>query len=178
MAVVAGEILIKGSGGSTPGNSTAIANPNLWLGNFMSSTQLTAASLNNAFDDVSGAENAASTVDYRCLFIHQSNATDTATVCRIWLNSETAGGAVAAIGLDPAGLKAANSATAQAATIANETTAPAGVTFTAPTTDAGGLAIANMTAATCVAVWVRRTAANSASLSLDGVVLRFGFDSV
>lgn len=178
MPVVANEILIKLSGVGTPGNANAQANPNNSLGGFMASTQLVAASLNNLYDDVSGAENTASAVDYRCIFIHNSNTVDSATVCKLFLSSETSGGATAAIGLDPAGVKAYNSATAQAATIANETTAPAGVTFSAPTTDAGGITVANLTANTCIGVWVRRTAANSASLALDGVVLRFSFDSV
>lgn len=178
MPVVATEILIKLSGGATPGNSTAQANPNLALGGFMSSTQLTAATLNNLFDDVSGAENTASTADYRCLFIHNSNATSSGTACKIFLSSETAGGASAAIGLDTTGVVAANSAATMALTIANETTAPTGVTFSAPTTDATGLSVATLGASQAIAVWVRRTAANSASLALDSVVLRFAFDSV
>lgn len=178
MAVAANEILIKGSGGSTPGNSTAVTNRALWLGGFMSSTQLTAASLNNLFDDVSGTENAASTVDYRCIFIHNSNATDSATSGKLYLSSETSGGAVAAIGLDGTGVVAYNTASTMAVTIANENAAPSGVTFSAPTTDSGGITVATLAANQVVAVWVRRTAANSASLSLDGVVIRFSFDSV
>lgn len=179
MAVLASEILFKHSGGSSPGNSTAQTNGNLSLGGYMASSQLTAATLNNLFDDVTGAENAASDVEYRCFFIHQSNATDTASTINIWLFSETAGGASAAIALDSTGNVAYNTASTMALTVANENTAPAGpLTFNTSTTEAGGLTIASMGPNTARGIWVRRSAANTASLALDGVVIRVAFDSV
>ena len=51
-------------------------------------------------------------------------------------------------------------------TVANETTAPAGVSFSAPTTKASGLAMgANLAAQNVKAYWVRRTATNSAAVN-------------
>lgn len=145
----------------------------------MASSQLTAATLDNLFDDITGAENAASTVDYRCFFIHQSNSSDTASTIKVYLFSETSGGASAAIALDSTGVVAYNTASTMALTIANETTAPAGpLTFNTATTEGSGLAIASMGPNTAQAIWVRRTAANTASLTPDGVVIRVAFDSV
>lgn len=178
MPIAQSDLLIKLSVTSgAAGDSTAQASPNASLGKYVSTTQLTDAILNNLFDAISGDENAASTVDYRCLFVHNNHATLTWSAPKVWLQSETAGGATTAIGLDPAGVTAKGSAAAQAATIANETTAPAGVTFSAPTTKGAGLAVADVPAGSVFALWVRRTAANTAALDLDGAVLRAEGDS-
>lgn len=166
------EILAKLSINTGPGNSTAQADPNDSLGGFMSSTQLTAATLNNLFDDVSGDENAASDVEYRCLFFHNSHGSLALTSAKVWLQSETAGGANAAIALDGTGVVSATSASAQAERIANENTAPSGESFSSPTTKSGGLSIPSLGAGQVIAVWVRRSATNSGAQNLDGVVLR------
>lgn len=171
------EILCKLSINTGPGNSTAQPNPNDSLGGFMSSTQLTAATLNNLFDDVSGDENAASDVEYRCIFFHNSHGTLALQAPKLWIASETAGGATAAVALDGTGVVAAGLATAQAERVANENTAPTGEAFSAPTTKGTGIAVADIPAGSCVGVWVRRTAANTGAQNLDGVVLRLEGDS-
>jgi hypothetical protein len=72
-AIVAADILWKYSiKTGAAGNSTASAQATS-LGKYISTTVLATAGGNEWFDDVSGAENAASTVDYRCMFIHNSN---------------------------------------------------------------------------------------------------------
>jgi hypothetical protein len=159
------------------GNANA-STPNASLGKYISTTQITDAILNNLFDNISGAENAASTVDYRCIFIHNAHATLTWQSVVAYLLSEVAGGASIAIGVDPTAASAIGSASAQAVTIANETTAPAGVTFTAPTTLGAGIAIGDIAPGQCRAIWVRRTAAVSAALSNDGVTLRLQGNSL
>ncbi|HEY9334362.1 MAG TPA: hypothetical protein VIQ79_08075, partial [Kribbella sp.] len=62
-------------------------------------------------------------------------------------------------------------------TIANKTTAPAGVTFSSPTNAATGVALGTIPAGQCKAFWVRRTAANTAALSNDGVTLAITGDT-
>lgn len=171
MAITATDILFKFSVVAAAGNTTGSAAGSS-LGDQISTTAITDATLNNLFDNVSGDENAASVVDYRCYFVHNNHGTLTWENVKVWLSAEVAGGASAAIGLDPAGVTAVGAATAQAATIANELAAPAGVTFTAPTTKAGGLSIGNIPAGSVAAIWVRRTAANSAALDNDGVTIR------
>lgn len=158
------------------GDSTAQGDPNAGLGKYMSVTEVTPGA-NGIFDDVTGAENAASDVEYRCVFVTNQHGSLTLVDAVVWLASEVAGGAVAAIGLDPAGVTDEDSASAQAATIANESTAPAGVTFSAPTTIETGLDIGDIGPGQCAAVWVRRTAANTAAVDDDGVTLRVGGDT-
>ncbi len=177
MAISASDVLVKlSTTAGSAGNSNAQGNPNNSLGKYISTTQMSTGA-NGLFDDISGAENAASTVDYRCIFIHNNHATLTMKNVKIYLASEVSGGASDQIGLDPAGVTAVGSASAQAATIANELTAPSGVTFSAPTTDSGGLAPADIPAGSCVAVWVKRTAGNNAAIASDGFTLGIAFDT-
>ena len=159
------------------GNSVAQGNVNNSLGKYISTTEITDNTLNNLFDNISGAENLASTVDYRCIFIHNSHATITATIMAIYLSSEVSGGASISIGLDTTGAMVLGSAPVQALTIASETTAPVGVSFSAPTTLGTGLSIGSLQAGYVYAVWVRRTAANSSAKNNDGVTLTVGFDT-
>ncbi|MDB6026307.1 MAG: hypothetical protein JWM68_2530 [Verrucomicrobiales bacterium] len=161
------------------GNSIAQGNPNLSLGKYISTTQWTGGSLHDLFDVITGDENAASTVDYRCVFLRNAHVSLAALApFAAWLASEVGGGASLAIGVDPAGASPIGQAGAQAAIIANENTAPAGVTFTAPTTKSTGISLpAPMAAGNCVAVWIRRTAANSAPIDADGATLQCDCDT-
>ncbi len=179
MPIAASDILVHLSVNTSPGLSTAQANVNNSLGGYISSTQITAASLNNLYDDISGTENAASTVDYRLLFFRNAHASLTAQNVRVYMTSETAGGASAAISVDTTGVTPqAQAGTLQSKTIANETTAPATQTFSTTAIDyASGLTIANIPALNVVGIWVKRTAANSAALNLDSVVVQIGLDT-
>jgi hypothetical protein len=116
-------------------------------------------------------------VDYRCFFVHNAHATLTWYSPVVWISSETAGGASAAIGVDATATSAIGASSAQAVTIANELTAPSGVTFTAPASKAAGLAVGDLGPGQCRAIWVRRTAANTAALDVDGVVIRVEGDT-
>jgi len=167
-AITSAEILYKYSVTAAAGNTTA-GTASGSLGDQISTTVIPDATLNALFDDISGAENAANTVDYRCIFIHNSNSANTLQNAVMWLSAEVAGGASIAIGVDTTAASAIGSASAQALTVANENTAPAGVTFTSPTTFGAGISLGNIPNGSCRAVWIRRTAANSAALNNDGV---------
>lgn len=171
MAIAAADILYKFSVAAAAGNTT-VGTAAGSLGDQISTTQLTDATLGNLFDNVTGDENAASDVEYRCFFVHNAHGSLTWENVVVWLSSETAGGASAAISVDTTGVSAVGSGATQAKTVADESTAPATQTFTAPTTKGTGLAIGNIPAGSVAAIWVRRTAANTAALDLDGVVIR------
>jgi hypothetical protein len=178
MPIVASDILIKGSvvTGSA-GNSTAQTVAGQNLGKYMSTTQVADATANNLFPDVTGDENAASQVDYQCLFVHNNHATLAYQNVVVWLSAEVAGGVSCAISVDTTAASAAGSATAQAKQIADKNTAPTSQTFTSPTSKATGLSIGTLNAGQVRAVWVRRTAANSAALNNDGVTLSWSGDT-
>lgn len=154
------------------GNSLSQGNVNNSLGKYISTTDIVNSTLNNLFDDISGSENAASTVDYRCVFVYNAHPTLTWTGVKIYLSAEGVGGANISIAIDDIVASVVGDTSAQAAEIANETTAPTGVgSFSAPTTTGAALSIGDLPAGKCRAVWVKRTATNSAAVDSDSVDL-------
>lgn len=171
-AIIASEIVFRGTTtAGSAGDSTAQANPNLWLGKYAATTAWAGGSLNDLFDDITGPENAASTADYRGLAILNNNASNTLQSAAAYISAETAGGASISLGADTTAASAKGSASAQLVTIANETTAPSGASFTSPTTYAGGVSLGNIAVANVKGLWVKRLAANNAALSADGVTI-------
>lgn len=177
MAILSTDIVLRYSTASGSAGDTTASTAATSLGKYVSTTVVTTGA-NGIFDDVSGAENAASTVDYRCIFVLNNHATLTATSVTVYASAEVAGGASVALALDSIAASAKGSAPAQSATIASETTAPTGVgAFSTPTTDGTGLAIGSLAPGQVKAIWVRRTAANSAALTGDGFTLAISFDT-
>lgn len=172
-AIVASDIVWRlTTTAGAAGGSTAQANPNASLGKYASTTAWAGGVANDLFDDISGAENAASTVDYRALAIHNTNGANAYQNVVAYLSSEVAGGASVSIASDNIAASAYTSASAQLAQIALETTAPTGVSaFSAPTTAGSGISLGTIGTAQVKGLWVRRTAANTAALSNDGVTL-------
>lgn len=171
MAITATDILFKlsvktGSAGNSQAGTAAGS-----LGKYISTTQLSGTALNNLFDDVSGDENAASDVEYRCIFIHNAHASLTLLSPKVWLSAETANGASIAIAVDGVAASAIGSASPQADEVADESTAPSGESFSSPTTKGTGLSLGDIPAGQCKAIWIRRTAANNAALDNDGVTI-------
>lgn len=169
-AIVTADILWKYSttaGAAGNANSGTAAGS---LGKYISTTQLATSGGNEWFDDVSGAENAASTIDYRGFFIHNSNTANAYQNAVIYISAETAGGTSIAIWPDSTAASAKGSASAQMLQIANETTAPAGSSFSSPTTVGTGLSLGSIPADQVKGFWIRRTAANTAAQA-DGATL-------
>lgn len=178
MPIIAGDLLwLLSIKTGSAGYSLAQSDPDAGLGKYCSTTQVIGSVSNEVFDDVSGDENAASDVEYRCLFLLNNHATLTWTSGVVWIYSETAGGAAWAIGVDPTAASAKGSAGAQAVEVADEDTAPAGVSFSAPATKGAGLAMGDIGPGQVKAVWIRRTAANTAAVNDDGMVLKIEGDT-
>lgn len=173
MPIVSSDIKVKLSiKTGSAGNSATQPDVNASLGKYISTTEITDATLNNLFDDITGDENAASDVEYRCIFFHNAHGTLTLQSPVVWISTEVSGGASVAIGIDTTAASAIGASAAQALEVANENTAPSGVSFSAPTTKGTGLALGNLTAGQCRAIWIRRTAANTAALNNDGATIR------
>lgn len=145
MAIITGDFVTRLSGGASNnvGNSA--------LGGAKSSNAISSA-VDGLFDAVSAAEATAGTVEYRCVYLHNANGTDTMTNARVWISANTPlAGTTLDIGV---GTSAVNG-TEQ--TIANETTAPTSVSFSAPSTAGTGLALGSIPAGQHRAIWLRRT---------------------
>lgn len=152
------------------------------LGKYVSTTQLSNTALDNLFPDLTGAQNAALQVDYQCVFIlNNTGSGDTMLNVVAWLPNSgyVSGGANVSLAVDTTAPTAKTSAAVQAGTIANPTTLPTTIgSFAGPSaTSSGGLAVANIAPGNVAAVWLRRTATNSAPLNNDGFVLEVDFDT-
>jgi hypothetical protein len=177
MSIVATDLLLKFSVVAAAGNTTA-GTPAGSLGDQISTTVITDATLNNVFDDVTGDENAANDVEYRGIFVHNNHASLTWIAPVVWISAEVAGGATAALSVDTTAASAVGSATPQMKQIADENTAPATQSFSAPTTKATGLALGDIPPGQCKGIWIRRSAANTAAVANDGVTIRVEGDTL
>lgn len=113
---------------------------------------------NNLFDDVSKVDALNGAQDYRCIYLHNTHATE--ALLQVAIYGFGAGGnpAVAGdkfwVGADPAG--AGNgSSTGVATTIANELAVPTGVTFSSPIL-AAPLVLGAIQPKEARAIWLRR----------------------
>lgn len=176
MAIVASDIVFRLSVVAAAGDTTASTGATA-LGDQVSTTVMP-TTLHGLFDIVTGAENAASESEYRCVFVLNNHATLTLENPVIYLSGAVASGADVTIATDNIAVSAKGAATAQAATIANEDTAPTGVSaFSAPTTAGTGLALGNLAPGQVKGVWIKRTTANTGAVDADGVTLNVTGDT-
>jgi hypothetical protein len=172
---------------SAPTQTTAGTVGQSW-GGFVSTTQLSSTPLNNLFTDITGAMNAASQVDYACLFILNNTGGGLSmlnTVVWLPVSGDVAGGATVSIASDPTAASVASSSSPQSVTIVSATTAPSGVSSyvsdvsSAPTAPSytGGLQLGTIPAGYVKAIWVRRTAHNTTALNNDGFQVEVDFDT-
>jgi hypothetical protein len=163
MAIVAADIKFYLSGGA------ANADPNAALGGAISSTEIVTATLQNLFDQVSGAESAAGDIEYRCIYVKNTHGSLTLNVAKIWISTNTpATDTTIDIALGGEGDNGV------AETVANENAAPVGEVFSAPATYAAGLSLGNLAAGHFYPVWVRWTitlgaAANASDAAIISV---------
>lgn len=156
MPIVSSDIQYRLSGGA------ANADPSASLGGALSST---AAS--NYFDDVSSAEATSGDIEYRCIYVRNNHGTLTLLGAKIWIQANTPSPDTdVAIGLGTSAV----SGTEQ--TVTDENTAPAGVSFSAPSSLAGGLNIGDLAPGAHKAIWVRRTVNPAAAAYADSFTLR------
>ena len=161
MAIVSTDIQYRLSGGAS-NSDTALS-----LGGVKSST---AAS--NYFDDVSSSEAGTGDTEYRCVYVHNNHGTLSLIGAKIFIQTNTPSSDTdVAIGLGSSAINGTEQ------TVADESTAPTGVSFSAPTTFAGGLTIGDLAAGAHKAVWVRRTVNAGAAAYADSFTLRVQGDT-
>lgn len=156
MVIAETDIHFRLSGGS--GN----ADPNLSLGGAKSSTSYSSDVANAIWDNVAGAESSSGDVEYRCWYVHNNHATLTLVGAVIWISSPTdSTGDEIDIGLGTAAINATEQ------TVANESTAPSGVTFSRPSSFGAGLIIGDLPPTQHKAIWERRTVNAGAAAKTD-----------
>jgi hypothetical protein len=172
--IVDTDIVKRLSVAAAAGDTTA-GTPAGSLGDQVSTTAITDATLSNLFDTVSAAEATAGFTDYRCFFVLNNHATLTATATTIEVLSQTALGGTYTIALDDIAVSAKGAGSAQAAAIAASTDVPSGV----GAFGAGPLSIGDLAPGQVKGVWVRWTcSAATAAINPDGVVLRVSTETL
>lgn len=189
-AIVASDILFYLSAPAASAGFTTAGTAGSSWGGYISTTQLNSSvTLDNLFNDITGSQNAASQIDYACLFVLNNTSSGNSmlnTVAWLPLSAYVAGGANAALGADPAGVTVKTVSSLQAAKITTNTNAPAGVSTyvnpqsSAPTSPSytGGLQIGTVPPGSCFALWIKRTATNSAPVNADGLGVQLIFDTM
>lgn len=149
------------------------------LGLYCSTSQLSTAGggANNLFTDWSGAQNAADQTDYACVFIYNSNTTNSMLTPYAWLPTSLLGAsnqALFQIAADTTPPSLLTSATAQALAIQSPTQAPSGLTWYNPSSvDTSGALLSTIPAGYVTAVWIKRIANGVAALNSFSIDVTF-----
>jgi hypothetical protein len=168
MSILASDIKFLLSGGAS--NS----DPDASLGGIISSTEVVDDTLENLFDNVTGAEHTAGDTEYRCIYVKNNSAESAANV-KVYIETNTPGADSAVqIGLDLAGVDGT------ADTVADENTAPSpAVTFSSADGYANALNIGTVAAGEVMAVWIKRIiTAGSTAQANDNAVIKVSVDTL
>lgn len=166
MAILEADIEYRYSNpAASAGNELAQASAAASLGGYVSRTFCPAATLHSIFAAMSGDDNVGLRSEYRCIFVLNRHTSLTWTNVVVWLSTMTAGGALEAVGVDPVAASALGSTSAQARVVTDRYSAPANVSFSAPTSKPAGLALGNIPPGHCKAFWLRRTGNNTAAVA-------------
>lgn len=166
---MAATLELRLSGGSTN------TDPNAALGG-VRSTQAggivpTALTANSLFDDVTGAEEQAGDIEYRCVYIRNSGDVSALSTV-VWLSANTVDADTTIdIGLGSSAVDATEQ------TVASESAAPTSVSFSAPSSEGAGLSIGTLAAGSHKALWLRRTVNVAAGASSDSFTVASAFDT-
>ena len=148
---------------------SSISPSGVGLGFMTGGNELTGA-IHELFDEVQPSEAVAGSTEYRIILIYNNHPSESFVGLKAYLSSNTTSPSTTLeIGKDP------NTTLGTIPKIATETTAPAGVTFSAPSSVAGALALGDLAPTTTGAViglWLKRiVTAGAAPLASDLAML-------
>lgn len=153
MPIVEADIKYYLSGASADGG--AQVDPDASLGDYRSSSEVVDAMLNNLLDNVSGDEAASGDVEYRAIFVKNTHATLTWQNVILWIVAQPDARGVKEsfeVGIEPPSAQPDGNIQ----TIADESTAPSAITFSAPSTKGEGISIGDLAVGYIYGIWVKR----------------------
>lgn len=154
MAIQASDLHYRLSGGS--GNAAQASS----LGGVMSTTTDATSGI---FDDITGAESSSGVTQYRGVYLYNAHGTLSWLTPKVWINPDTP-----SADTDADIALAVEAVNVDMATIANETTAPATVTFTnAAVSYATGLSIPDIPAGGRKGIWLKLVVNAGATAAAD-----------
>ncbi len=162
MAITQGDLLFKYTGAVS--HNAAQSDRDATLGYYRSSNTITSGSDNNLFDDVSGAEAGAGDTEYRAMGFLNNHGSLALTACKVWIQVDTGNGEDD-VSFDVE--SPSSEITGYIQTIANESTAPGGASWSDATSKATGelcpLTSNEVGAGEWFGIWLRRVISASAS---------------
>lgn len=154
------------SGGAT--NS----DPDACLGGAISFFHPRAYRRTEVIADLTEAERLVGRTSYRCLYLENTHPTESMANLTLWIDiAPLNSGTTLTVGVDPVGLNGV------ATTIGDETTAPSGVTFSAPASYGTGINLGTLVPGDFVAFWFKReVSAGAPATSQDRLLFGLQFD--
>lgn len=154
----------NGSAGDTTASSASES-----LGKYVSTTVLSPGA-NMLFDNITRAENEAMTPDYRCIAVLNNHATLTLNNAVAFVVTDLLYETIVDIAVDNIGPVAKGTSAVQGTSIANDTTAPTGVSAFAAATD--GVVLGNIGPGQVRLIWIRRTPQNGVAHDDEGIAIK------
>ena len=121
------------------------------LGGAITATELSSGTIDDLFDSVTGDEADAGSIEYRCVYIKNTNGLTTLRLPKIYIKTNTPSANTSVeVGLGTAAVGG------EEQTIANESAAPVGVTFSLADGQSNGLVFADLPPGQYKSLWVKR----------------------
>lgn len=173
MGFAPGDLEFRYSTVAATGGNTTSGSAGASLGKYVSQTPIVNATMANLFPRITGEENAAANVDYQCIFFVNLHPALTYNLGKIWISDEDPGVASIAFALDNLPPSNANVTTYQAAYIADKNVAPTNVgSFSTATTKGTATLMPDVPPGHVQAIWLRRSAIATMSLTSDSATIR------
>jgi hypothetical protein len=178
MAIQQSDLLYKYTGAAT--HDAAQTDPDASLGDYRASSLITTGVDNNVFDDVTGAEASSGDTEYRAIALHNNHGSLDLQSAVCWIQVDTGNGEDDISFAQEA--PTASESTGNIQTIANESTAPTGVSWSDATTKGTGQACPNsggdLAFGEWVGIWLRRVISAAASAAAaESVTIRVEGDT-
>lgn len=143
------------------------------LGGAITANEILSASLHNVFNKVNSTDALLGKTYYKCLYVKNTNAAITLEAAKVYIASNTPSATTSMeIGLGTAAINFSEQL------IANETTAPIGVTFTALTGVANAVSIGNLANGSYKSIWLKLVVgAGTVAANADGATIEITGDT-
>lgn len=142
-------------------------------GGAITANVITLATLQNLFNNIPSVKASSGVTKYACFYVKNNHGTESVTAVLAYLLQNTPSDDTAVrIGLGTAAVKT------QEQSIANDETAPTGVTFVTAVDQANALALPDMAAGDYKAIWIEYVVdANASAINLDNHIVRLAWDT-
>lgn len=143
------------------------------LGGAITATEIVDNTTHNIWDVVSSAESLAGDTEYRCIYVKNTNSSLTLQSAKVWIATNTPSTDTSVeIGLGTSAVGGTEQ------TVANENTAPSGVTFSTAAGEGNALSIGNIPNGSYKAIWIKRiVGAAAGAYNDDNYVLSYAGDT-